>query len=122
MARLERHYPDRVITRSIQHDHKSLAQDVSALSAYLGYPSGGAMLTAHGFRYDVPASGRPAMDVDAVVAALKAAYIGREKPRTIAAIAADNPQYAAVLKTLQNQAPRRFGMSLRQYFVQQGLM
>lgn len=122
LARLQRHYPERVITRSIQHDHKSLAQDISALSAYLGFPSGGAMLTAHGFRYDVPASGRPGMDVEAVISELKAAYAGREKPRTIACIAADNPQYAAVLKTLQNQAPRRFGMSLRQYFVQRGLM
>ncbi len=122
LARLEKHYPDKTITRSIQHDHKSLAQDVSALSVWLGYPSAAAMLTAYGFRYDVPASGRPATDVDGVIAALKAAYASQPKPRTIAQIAADHPEYAAALKTLQNQAPRRFGMSLRQYFVQQGLM
>lgn len=122
LHRMEKHYPDHVIARSIQHDHKSLAQDVSALSAYLGYASSGELLTAYGFRYDVPTGGRPALDVDGIVAALKAAYAGGPRPRTIAQITADHPEYAAVLKTLQNQAPRRFGMSLRRYFTQQGLM
>ena len=122
LARLTHHYPDKVIARSIQHDHKGLAQDVSALSVYLGFETVGAMLTAHGFRYDVPAGGRPATDVDRIVSALKAAYAGAAKPRTIAQIAADHPEYAAAIKTLQNQAPKRFGMSLRQYFMQQGLM
>lgn len=122
LARLERHYPDKVISRSIQHDHKGLAQDVSALSVYLGYESIGAMLTAYGFRYDVPSGGRPATDVEQVIAGLKAAYAGVPKPRTIAQIAADHPEYAAALKTLQNQAPKRFGMSLRKYFAQQDLM
>lgn len=122
LARLEHHYPEKVISRSIQHDHKGLAQDVSALSVYLGYESIGAMMTAHGFRYDVPSGGRPAKDVDAVVNALKELYKDGPKPRTIAQIAADHPEYAAVLKTLQNQAPKRFGMSLRKYFAHQDLM
>ena len=122
LYRLEKHYPDRVISRSIQHDHKSLAQDVTALSAHLGYAGASEMLPAYGFRYDVSAGGRPALDADAVIAALRAAYEGREKPRTIARIAADHPEYAAVLKTLQNQAPKRFGMSLRQYFAEQGVL
>lgn len=122
MNRLEKHYPDKVITRSIQHDHKGLAQDVSALSAYLGYGSAGEMLSAYGFRYDVRAGGRPALDADAVIAALQSAYADAPKPRTISQIAAEHPEYAAMLKTLQNQAPKRFGMSLKQYFAQQGLL
>ena len=122
LARLDRHYTDHIIGRSIQHDHKALAQDVSALSAHLGYPTPGAMLTAYGYRYEVRSSGRPALDMTGVVDTLRAAYDGKEKPRSIAQIAADHPEYAAVLKTLQNQAPKRFGMSLKQYFVQQGIM
>ena len=122
LARLDRHYTDHIIGRSIQHDHKALAQDVSALSAHLGYATPGAMLTAYGYRYDVRSSGRPALDMAGIVDALRAAYDGKDKPRTIAQIAADHPEYAAVLKTLQNQAPKRFGMSLKQYFVQQGIM
>lgn len=122
LRRLEKHYPERVISRSIQHEHKSLAQDVSALSVYLGFATPGAMLTAHGFRYNAPSGGRPALDADAVIAALKAAYADAPRPRTIAQITAEHPEYAAVLKTLQNQAPKRFGMSLRKYFMQQGLM
>lgn len=122
LRRMEKHYPDRVIGRSIQHDHKSLAQDASALHQWLGYPSVGAMLTAYGFRYDVSAGGRPATDADGLLAALRAAYAEAEKPQTIAQIMADHPEMAAALKTLQNQAPRRFGMSLRQYLKQEGVL
>lgn len=122
LRRMEKHYPDRVIGRSIQHDHKSLAQDASALHQWLGYPSVGAMLTAYGFRYDVSAGGRPATDADGLLAALRSAYAEAEKPQTIAQIMADHPEMAAALKTLQNQAPRRFCMSLRQYLKQEGVL
>lgn len=122
LRRMEKHYPERVIGRSIQHDHKSLAQDASALHQWLGYPSVGAMLTAYGFRYDVSAGGRPATDADGLLTALRAVYAEAEKPQTIAQIMADHPEMAAALKTLQNQAPRRFGMSLRQYLKQEGVL
>lgn len=122
LQRLEKHYPERVIAVSIQHDHKSLAQDVSALHQWLGYASVGAMLTAYGFRYDVRGGGRPATDAAQLVDALRAAYADSPKPGSIARIMADHPEYAAALKTLQNQAPRRFGMSLRQYLQQEGVL
>ncbi|MBQ7851190.1 MAG: hypothetical protein IJ343_15800 [Clostridia bacterium] len=122
LNRLKKHYPDYSITRSIQHDHKSLAQDVSGLYIWLGYDSIAAMLTAYGFRYDVPAGGRPATDVPALLEALRTAYADSEKPRSIARIAADHPEYAGALKTLQNQAPARFGMSLREYLAQLGIL
>ena len=122
LSRLEKHYPDHVISRSIQHDHKSLAQDVSGLHLWLGYESIGSMLTAYGFRYDVPVGGRPATDVAGLLDTLRAAYAEGSKPRSIARIAADHPELAGALKTLQNQAPTRFGMSLRQYLAQEGVL
>lgn len=122
LNRMVRHYPDRIISRSIQHDHKSLAQDVSGLYLWLGYDSIAAMLTAYGFRYDVPVGGRPATDVSGLLEALKAAYAEGPRPRSISRIAADHPEFAGALKTLQNQAPARFGMSLRQYLTQEGVL
>ncbi len=122
LARLEKHYPDKVIARSIQHGHKSLAQEATALSAHLGYPGVGAMLTAYGFRYEVSAGGRPPMDVAGAIAALKAAYPDGARPRSVTQIISEHPEFSALLKTLQNQAPRRYGMSLRQYLISQGVM
>lgn len=122
LRRLEKHYPDHTILRSIQHDHKSLAQDVSGLYQWLGYPGAAELLTAYGFRYEVPAGGRPATDAAAVLDAVRAVYAADAKPRTIAQIMSEHPEYAGALKTLQNQAPARFGMPLRQYLTQQGIL
>lgn len=122
LHRLEKHYPDRIIRRSIQHDHKSLAQDVSGLYQWLGYPGAAAMLIAYGFHYAVPSGGRPATNIPVVIGALRAAYPADARPRTISQIMTEHPEHAGVLKTLQNQAPARFGMSLRQYLTQQGVL
>lgn len=122
LRRLERHYPDHVISRSIQHDHKSLAQDVSSLCQWLGYATTGEMLTAYGFRYQVAPGGRPATDAQALLDTLRTAYAEGEKPRTISSVMADHPELAHALKTLQNQAPARFGMPLKKYLAEQGIL
>lgn len=122
LRRLEKHYPERVITRSIQHDHKSLAQDVSGLYQYLGYDSTAAFLAAYGYRYQVTAGGRPATDAQALLAEIRKGYADGEKPRTIAQLMADYPKLAHSIKTLQNQAPTRFGMPLKQYLAKEGIL
>lgn len=120
--RLEKHYPDRSITRSIQHDHKSLAQDVTSLYQFLGYGSAKELLTVLGYRYEVSAGGRPATDPQAIFETLRAAYADGEKPATISRLMADHPELAHSLKTLQNQSPARFGMPLRQYLCEMGIL
>lgn len=122
LRRLEKHYPDRIIPRSLQSDHKSLAQDVTGLSQWLGYASAADLLAAYGYQYQVTAGGRPATDVQALLDTLRAAYAQGEKPRTIAKLMADHQELASALKTLQNQAPVRFGMPLKQYLAEQGIL
>lgn len=122
LHRLEAHYPDRVIPRSIQHDHKSLSQDVAGLYQYLGYPGAAEMLTAYGFRYQVTSGGRPATDTDALLSALRAAYADGARPRSITQVMRDHPEHAHALKTLQNQAPARFGKPLKAYLIEQGVL
>lgn len=121
LARLEKHYPDHVIRRSLQQDHKGLAQDVSGLSLYLGYPSAAAMLAAYGFTYQA-ASGRPATESASVLDALISAVAGKPKPRTVTQLIAEHPEFARQIKTLQNQAPARFGCTLRQHLLHLGIL
>lgn len=122
LRRLEQHYPDRVIPRSIQHDHKSLSQDVSGLYQWLGYPSAAAMLTVYGYQYQVSAGGRPATNADKLLDTLKTAYAVSQKPRSIAQIMKEHPELAHSLKTLQNQSPTRYGKPLRQVLIEAGLL
>lgn len=121
LARLEKHYPDRVIPRSLQQSHKSLAQDVSGLALYLGYPTSAAMLAAYGFTYQA-ASGRPVTDSDSVLDALTSAVAGKPKPRTVTQLIGEYPEFARQIKTLQNQAPARFGCTLRQHLLHLGIL
>lgn len=121
LARLERHYPDHAISHSLQQAHKGLAQDVSGLALYLGYPSAAAMLTAYGFTYQA-ASGRPVTDSDSVLEAIASAVAGKPKPRTVTQLIAEHPEFARQIKTLQNQAPARFGCTLRQHLLRLGIL
>lgn len=121
LARLEKHYPDRIISRSLQQEHKGLAQDVSGLALYLGYPDAAAMLTAYGFAYHA-ASGRPVTESDQVLDALSAAVAGKSRPHTVTQLLAEHPEFARQIKTLQNQAPARFGCTLRQHLLNIGVL
>lgn len=121
LARLERHYPDHAIPHSLQQAHKGLAQDVSGLALYLGYPGAAAMLTAYGFTYQA-ASGRPVTDSGSVLEAIASAVSGKPKPRTVTQLIAEHPEFARQIKTLQNQAPARFGCTLRQHLLHLGIL
>ncbi len=123
LRRLAACYPDKVIPRSIQRDHKSLSQDLTGLYQWLGYEDMTAMLSAYGYRYEAdPRGGRPATDAAAVLEAVRAAYAGRKKPASVQQVMQDFPALAAALKTLQNRAPRLFGMTLRQKMQEEGIL
>ena len=123
LRRLAACYPAHVIPRSIQHDHKSLAQDVTGLYQWLGYESARDMLSAYGYQCLAPArGGRPAVDTDAVISALTAAYADIPKPVSISQLMQEHPEYASALKTLQNNAPALYGTPLRQHLLSIGLL
>ena len=119
---LDEYYPDKIISRGIQKDHKSLSQTVSGLYQWLGYADAGAMLEAYGFRYNVGSSGRPSNDYDAVIDALIEKYRDQPKPQSMGILIYDNPEYKSQLKTLQNKANELFGMTLKKYFEELGLL
>lgn len=127
LKRLAEYYPDHIIPRGLQTDHKKLSQSVSGLYQWLGYEDAKAMLEAYGYEYRLGGagsggSGRPVNDYQPMIDALVVKYRDGRKPRTIAELQADNPEYAGAIKTLQNSAKDRFGMGLSVYFERLGII
>lgn len=59
LRRLEEYYPDHVLVRMIEADHKNLSGDISVVYRWLGYPDMQSFLTAYGYEY-TPSYRRPA--------------------------------------------------------------
>lgn len=121
LNRLMEYYPDRKIIGAIQNEHKSLSSDISAMYQWLGYDSMGSMLEAYGYEY-VVSTGRNETDFDAVIDFLIQKYETEPKPKTIGLLMHDNPDLRGTLKTLQNRAQELFGMTLKQYFADLGIL
>lgn len=124
VSRLNEYYPDKVIPRGLQNDHKNLSKAVSGLYQWLGYENASEMLKAYGFdvQYGDGSSGRPTNDYQALIDTLIERYEGVEKVKAIGLLMHDNPDLAGQIKTLQNQSNLLFGMSLAKYFKEIGIL
>ena len=121
ITRLEAAYPDKIIQGAIEREHKHLSSDVTGLYQWLGYEDRKSFLEAYGFQYIISNSGRPTINVDEIISIL------REKTKggpynEYNQMVADNPDIAGSLKTIRNDAQQLFGMSLLQYFTQEGII
>lgn len=123
LNRLNEYYPDHVISRGMQTDHKKLSQSISGLYQWLGYEDAGAMLAAYGYEYNVAASGsgRPVQDFQPMIDALLEKYKDGPKPKSMGELLFDNPDLKGPLKTLQNKSNELFGMTLKKYFEEIGI-
>lgn len=121
LRRLDEYYPDHVISRSIQNDHKNLSGHISGLYQWLGYADTKAMLEAYGYQYNVQAGGRPTQDYQQIIDALLEKYKDSPKPRSMGELLFDNPDLKGSLKTLQNKSGEVFGMTLKKYFEEIGI-
>lgn len=119
---LAEYYPDHVIPRGLQNDHKSLAGKVSGMCQWLGYEDQKAFLAAYGYEYNASGGGRPlARDYDELVNTLVEKYKNGPKPRSMGELLFDNPELKGALKTLQNKSGEVFGMTLKKYFEEVGV-
>jgi len=121
VRRLEQYYPNRVINGSIQNSHKNLSQDISGMYQWLGYKDNGEFLAAYGFSYVINNVGRPETAMD-VIPELKKRYAVGPKPKSIGILMFENPDLKGQIKTLQNKANELFGMTLKVYFQQEGII
>lgn len=123
LRRLEEYYPNHIVNRGMQGEHKKLSQSISGLYQWLGYESAGEMLRAYGYKYNVAesGSGRPANDFHPMLEALIEKYKDGPKPKSMGDLLFENPELKGPLKTLQNKATELFGMTLKKYFQQVGI-
>lgn len=122
---LEAYYPDHVIPRGIDRDHKGLSNRITEVYPLLGYESRGAFLEANGYICHFTSGsqgGRPTQDFQPMLDALTEKYRDREKPNTIGRLLFENPEYRSPLKTLQNKAQELWGMTLVAYLRSIGVM
>lgn len=121
--RLKEYYPNGIITKGLQSEHKNLANTISGLYQWLGYPNSTEMLKAYGFRVlHTSSGGRPACDHEALIKTLQEKYSNGKKPRTVNEIIKANPDLASSIKTLQNTSNKLFGMPLSKYFEKIGII
>ena len=118
---LDQYYPERVVSGSLQNDHKSLYSKLSGLYLWLGYESLDSMLEAYGYKRESANAGRPENDYQALIDHLLEKYEDKPKPKNMGMLIFDNPEYRGQLKTLQNKATELFGMSLKAFLTDLGL-
>ena len=119
-AKLDGAYPNKQIS-GLQTDHKKWAETVTALYRLLGYPDNRSFLEAYGYTVvqGENKGGRPSNNQDAVIEELKRRYPNGEGKNT-AQIQRDNSDLP--IKTLINNAQKLFGMSLKDYLTQIGVL
>lgn len=122
LRRLEEYYPDHVLVRGIEMDHKNLGSEVSGVYRWLGYPDIQSFLAAYGYEYTPSVGGRPANDFQPMLDALAEKYKTHPKPTAMGALFFENPEYKGQLKTFQNQCQALFGMTAKNYFQQLGIL
>lgn len=123
LKRLNEYYPDHVIRRGIQNDHKKLSQSISGLYQWLGYADSQELLKAYGFEVAYENhGGRPTEDRQWVIDFLKEKYSDAPKPTELKDLIADNPEISGKLKTLNNESKKLFGMTFLQYLREQGIL
>ena len=120
---MQEYYPDGEITGSLVRDHKKLAGSISGLYQWLGYPDATSMLQAYGYNNHSRPSGKQITnDYENIIQSLVEKYKTGPKPKNIAEVIRDNPEYKAPLKTLQNNQEKILGKSLKDYFVEVGIL
>lgn len=120
-AKLNEAYPDKQIS-GLAKDHDTWAETVTVLYRLLGYPDNRSFLEAYGYTVvqGENKGGRPTtVDPEAVIAELKRRY-PNGGGKNAAQLKKDNSDLP--IKTLINNAQKLFGMPLKDYLTQIGVL
>ena len=118
---LAEYYPDKVIEKPIDKEHKSLGGKITGLYQWLGYASLRGFITAYGYEYRVKELGKTD-DVDEIVGNLKKKYSDAKKVTTLTQLYDENPEIVRQLKRLYTKSTKLFGMDFGTYLVSIGVM
>lgn len=126
MNTLAGYYPAKVIGENLQRSHKALHTRLLALHQWLGYEDMQGFLGAYGYQYLFEGKGgRPGRGTDfysELIGRLRLKYEGQARPKSLSALAAEDSAFAEAQKSLQNRSFDLFGISLRDYLRQQGIL
>lgn len=120
---LNEYYPDHIIKRGLQAEHKSLASTISGMSQWLGYENTTEFLKAYGFSYQImEKGGRPKTnDHEKIIQELKNKT--KNSPyKSMTALLSDNPELSGPMKTISNSSRSLFGMTLNNYLKSEGIL
>lgn len=121
-AKLDAAYPDKVIMH-LCRDHKKWAETAREPYRLLGYEDNKSFFEAYGYTYERGVGRRGnTFEPDELINALKEKYQDLPKRNSITELMIDNPEIRGHLKSLQNKAPKLFGMSLTKYFEELGIL
>lgn len=123
IRQLDEFYPNHVIERAVDCDHKMLAARLGKARKLIGYETRSDMLNAWGFETMMHVGGRPvSFDGGALFAEIAKRYKDREKPASIRALVDENPDLKRQMKTASNKATELFGRTLAKELEHRGLL
>lgn len=122
-AKLDEAYPDKVIIH-LSREHKKWGETVTELYRLLGYEDNKSFLEAYGYIYERAKGGRKrkTLDPNEVINTLKEKYQDLPKRNNLVELMDDNPEMKGNLKTLSNEAQELFGMGLKRYLKELGIL
>jgi len=123
--RLDEYYPNKIIPRGIQNDHNALSKSVSGMYQWLGYPDTKSFLESYGYTYNLlsDTGGRPASnDAEETLNYLIEKYSNNPIYTSVLDLRNNELAYASKIKTLANNAPKLYGMSLKEYLLEKNVL
>ena len=122
LARLNEYYPDKIIAKSIQKDHKSLGSDISGAYQWLGYKDSNEFLAAYGYNCSGISVGRKSSgDAEQLITELKRRY-PNGTIKSVKSITEENPDLAGMIKTISNRCKKENGVTLKDFLVEKGII
>lgn len=124
LNRLNEYYPDKIIAKGIQNEHKALSSSISGMYQWLGYGSIKSFLEAYGYKYNIDSEvgGRPSNDYDELIEYLVSKYSNNPVYSSVLDLIANEPEYSSKLKTLANRGPKVLGVSLKEFLLDKNIL
>lgn len=121
LALLAEYYPDRVIKKPIEQEHKSLCGKLTGLYQWFGYSDLRTFLDAYGYTYQRPVRDKRE-EYDRTIALLLERYSSRGKAKNITRICEENPDIANDIRNIAAASQDVYGMTFATYLRSVGLL
>ena len=119
--KLDSAYPDKVII-GLYTDHKKWSESMVKIYRQLGYSDSTSFLNAYGYSVEMKKTGRPVINHMETINELKRRYSNGATCSNVGELKNQNLDLSPSLKSLQNRSKEYFGLSLKNYLIQEGII